>query len=132
MRTIGANALGVQVHRVRLNDETALLGDAFLPAFDFFVVKFLDMATVGAYQVIVVVHGFTFEHGFSRFEVMSLQQASLFELGQGAINGGQSDVHVFAEQHAVYVVRCHVFSLGFVEKLKDLHARKSGFEPDAF
>ena len=65
MQAIGANALGVKIHCVCLNDETAFLGDAFLPPFNFFIVKLFDMTAVCAYQMVMVLDSLAFEYGFS-------------------------------------------------------------------
>ena len=126
MGAIGLHAFNVKIHGMRLDGKAPLLGDFLLPALDFLVVELLDVPAVDSHHMIMVLHILSFEHGLARFEMMPLKQPSLLELGQCAIHRGQADVHVFAEQHAVYVVRCHVLSLGFVEKLENLHARKSG------
>ena len=56
---------------MRLNGEASLLGDACLTALDLLVVEFLNVAAVRSDQMIVVLHGFAFEGGFARFEIMT-------------------------------------------------------------
>ena len=92
MGAIGLHAFNVKIHGMRLDGEAALLGNLPLPAFNFLVVKFLDVSAVDAHHMIMVLHILSFEHGLARFEMMPLEQPRLLELGQGAVHRGQADV----------------------------------------
>ena len=130
MGAIGLHAFNVKIHGMRLDGKAPLLGDFLLPALDFLVMELLDVPAIDAHHMIMVLHILSFEHGLARFEMMPLKQPSLLELGQCAIHRGQADVHVFAEQHAIHIIRGQVPLLGLVEQLKNLHARESDLEPD--
>ena len=117
---------------MRLDRETTLFGNFFLPPFDFLIMKFFDMAAIGTNQVVMMLDSLFFKNGFSGFEMVPFEETSLFELCQGAIDSRQTNVHVFTEQQAIDIVCRQVFALGLVEQLQNLHARESGLEPDAF
>lgn len=53
-----------------------------------------------------------------RFEVVAFEQSGLFELGEHAIDGGQADVDVLAEQHAVDVIGGQVPHFGFFKEFE--------------
>lgn len=121
----------VQVKRMLLNDKTTSLGDLLLTAFDFLVEKLFNVTTVDAYQMVMVLAGLDLEYRLARFEMVAFKQTRLFELGQYAINGGQPDIHVFAEQHAIDIIGTQVAYRGLFEKLENLEAGVGGFEPHA-
>ncbi len=124
-------ALGVEVKCVLLNDETAFAGDSFLPAFDFFVNEFLDTAAVDAYEVVVMRSCLHFEHSFAGFEMVPLKEAGFLKLGQDAINRGEPDVDVVAEQLPVNIVRAEVAYFGLFEEFEDSEARQGRFKTHA-
>jgi len=124
-------AVRVQVERMILDLEAAFFGNQVLPALNFRIVEFLDLAAVDADQMVVVLAAVDLEHSLAGFEEVTLQQACLLELGQHAIDGGQTDVHVFGEQHAVDVFCRHVTHRALFEQLKNFQAGKGGFQADA-
>jgi len=128
MRASLFGALGVEVKCVVLDGEAAFAGDSVLPALDFCVVELLDAATINADQVIVVLAAVDLEDCLAGFEEVALQQASLLELGEHAINRRQTDVHVVGDEHAIDVFSSHVTLGAFLEKFKNLEARKGGFQ----
>lgn len=129
MRAIGFGATRIKIECVFLDFKAALAGDGILAFLDFRVVEFLDPAAINADQMIVMLAAVDFEHGLARFEKMAFQQPCLFELREYAINGRQSDIHVFGNQHPVNVFRRHVALRCFLEQFKDLQAREGGLEP---
>lgn len=62
MRAIRFGAFRIDVERMFLDNETPLLGNLLLAAFDFFVVELFDSTTVDAHEVVVVLPGFDLEN----------------------------------------------------------------------
>ena len=104
VRAVRLVAFGVEVERVLLDDETAFARNALLAAFDFLVVELFDVSALDADQVIVVRAVLFFVDGLAGFKMAAVEQAGLFKLGERAINGGQADIDVFAQQHLVDIV----------------------------
>ena len=75
--------------------------------------------------------GVEFEDRLARLEMMALEQASLLELRQYAIDRGETDVHAVVDQKPVYIFRRHVTHFGLLEKFKNLQSREGGLEADA-
>ena len=92
MRTLALGALRIQIERVVLNREAAFLGNGVLALFDFGIDEFLDLAALQADQMIVMGAFVQFENRLAGFEVVTLQQARLLELGQHPIDGGETDI----------------------------------------
>lgn len=97
IRAVVLGALRVEIKRVILDDKATLLGDGFLAFLDFRVVKLLDPATVDADEMVVMLAVVDLENRLAGFEKVTLKKASLFELGEDAIDRGQPDIHVFAD-----------------------------------
>ena len=129
MRTVRLGAFGIQIKRVLANDETAILGNLRLPAFDLSIVEFLDPAAVDTDQVIMVLSGAQLEDRLARFEIVALNQPCLFELGQDTIDGGQADVQILGEQQSVDILGGEMADLGLLEQGEDLEAWNGGFQP---
>ena len=123
-----AHTAAVDIERVIENFETAVLGNGFLAFFDLGVVKLLDAAAIDADQVIVVLAVVDFENGLAGFEEVTLEQPSLFKLGKDAVDGGQSNIHVFSDQRAIDVFCRHVTLGAFFEQLKNLQSGESRFQ----
>lgn len=130
MRALRLAAFRVEVERVFANQEAALLGDFRLSALDLGIVEFLDASTVDAHQMIVMLPGTEFENRFARFEIVTFEQARLFELGENAVNGRQANVKVLGEQQPIDILCRQVADLGPLEQGENLEARKRGFQPD--
>ena len=60
------------------------------------------------------------------------EKSGLFELGENAIDRGQTDIHVLADQQAVNVFGRKVTIFGLLEQIQDLEAREGCLEADAF
>ena len=115
-----------------LNQKATFLRDLVLSGFDFGVVKFFNTTTVNANQMVVMATMVDLENGFARFKKVPLQQASLFELGQYAVDGGQADIGFFVEQDAIDIFGSHMAHVGAFKYLKDLETWHGGFEPFVF
>lgn len=63
--------------------------------------------------------------------MVAFEQTGLLELGECAINGRQTDVHIFAEQQAIDIVSRQVTYLCILKKFEYLEARERGFKPHA-
>lgn len=83
--------------------EAALLGDLLLALLDFFVKKFFDPIAIEAHQMIMVGALVKFKDGFTCFEMIATEQASLLELRQHPIDRCQSNIKIFGKQELVYI-----------------------------
>ena len=105
-----------------------LVGDLFLELFDLFVVEFYNSVCCCAHEVIMVFAMINFEDRMTSIEVMPFYQASLLELGQHAVYGGQANIVAGIEQRFIDVLSAHVMIVGLREDLKYLDAREGDFE----
>lgn len=124
-------ALGVDTESVLADRETAFGGDGGLTAFDFFVVEFLDPAAGQANEMVVVLTFVVFVNRAVAFEMQALQDSRLFELGEDAIDRGQSDIHSFERQLLVDGIGGQVANRTVGKEVEDLEARCGGLETDA-
>lgn len=115
-----------------MNGESVLLRDLDLTALDFGIVELFHLAALNADEVIVMMPLVEFEHRLARFEKVPFQQTGVLELRQYAINGRQTDVHVFLQQRLVDVFRTHVTHIGTLEQLEYLEPGQGGLESDVF
>jgi hypothetical protein len=127
---VGLEALDVEVEGVFAHREAALGGDLVLALLDLGVEEFLHPAALQAHQVVVVVAFVELEDGLARFEVMALEEAGLFELGEDPIDGGQADIHVFGDQEAIDVFGGEMAILDLLEQVEDLEPREGCLEAD--
>ena len=111
--------------------KATVLGDLMLAFFDFRVEELLDFAALQTDQMVVMVAFVEFEHRTAALKMMALQQASLLELGQHAVDSGQSDVRTFAQQQLIDVLGAQVPLLGILEQLEHFQSRQGGLEADA-
>jgi hypothetical protein len=82
-----------------------VLCDFILALFNFRIVEFFHPAALQAYQVVMVGTACQFEHGLAAFEMVSLEQTCLLELGQNAVYGSQPNILSFTDQRAVDIFR---------------------------
>ena len=84
--------------------------------------------------MVVVLSFIQLEDRLARFEVVTLQQAGLLELGQHPIDRGQPDIQSVGQQVAINVLRRDMarraFVLQFVEEIENLEARIGRLEAD--
>ena len=113
------------------NAEATLLGDARLPPLDLGIAEFLDPTAVDADEMVMVLTVTEFEHRLARLEEMAFEQSCLLELGQHAVDGGQTDIQVVGEQQAVHILGGQMANLGLLEQGEDPEAGGGGFQPHA-
>ena len=130
MRAVGLDAIDVQMQRVLVDDEAALLGDLDLALFDFGVVELFDPPALQADQMVVMIAYVEFEHGAAGFKMMPLQQAGVLELGQHAIDRGEAGVHAVGDQQLVHVLGGQVPYLAFFEQIQNLQPGRRNLEAD--
>ena len=73
-----------------------------------------------------------FEHRMATLEVMTHDQARLFELRQYAINGRKANLFVVGEKLLVNVFSGEMVDLGTFKDLKDLQTRQSDLQSRIF
>ena len=112
--------------------EAALGRRHFLPLLDFFVEELLDTTALQTDDVIVMAALVQFEHSLAAFEMMAYQQAGLLELGQYAIDRGQSDVLTGSQQNLVDVFRRQMPLLAVLEQAEHLQSGQGGLEAGIF
>ncbi len=100
-----------------------------LPLLDRSVIELFNPAAVQTDQVVVVLAFVQFVDRLAAFEVAPQQNASLLELRQHPVHGGQSDVGVVLQHHAKHVFGRHVTLAASLEDFQDLQARQRGFQP---
>ena len=120
------------MQRVLGNDEAALLGDLVLAFFDLGVVELLDPSALHAHQMIVMAAGVEFEHGAAGLEMMSLQQAGVFELGQHPVHRGQAGIQSVCHQQFVHVLGRQVPDFAGFEQIENLQPGRCRLEADGF
>ena len=113
-----------------MDGEAAILGDFHLAPFDLGVQELFHLATLEAYQVIVVTALVQLEHRLAGLEMVPDQNAGLLELRQNAINRGKPDLHAFVEQDLVDVFGGQVPHVAVLEQIEDFQARQGRFQSD--
>ena len=103
MWTIGLGAVSVQRQGMFGDIETALVGYLLLAPFDFVIEEFLDPAAIEADEMVMMRPLVEFEYRLAGFEMIAMQQPSLLELGQHAIDRRKADVHVVSQKNLVNV-----------------------------
>lgn len=110
--------------------EAALVDDLPLALLDFRVHELDDFAGIDANHVVVVAAVGKFEDSMTAVEVVANHQAGGLELGQHAIDSGQTYVLARLHQRFVDILGAHVALLGGIEHLEDLDARQRDFQSD--
>ena len=113
-----------------MDGEAAFLGDAGLAFFDFGVEELLDLAALQADQMVVVVALVQLEHRLVAVEVVAHQKTGLLELGEHAVDRGQTDILAFVGQQAIHLLGGHVPLVALLEQIENFQARQRGFETD--
>ena len=62
VRAVGFGAFRIEIERVFLDHEASILGDFFLAALDFLVVKLFDAIAIDAHQMVMVFAGVDLEN----------------------------------------------------------------------
>ena len=125
------DAISINLQRVIVDGESALLGDAMLTFFNFAVDKLLDLAALNTDQVIVVIALVQFKYGLVTVKVVAHQQAGLLKLGQHSVYRRQADFLTLVGQQPINLLRRHVSLVALLEQIENLQAGKRGFETNA-
>ena len=104
-----------------------LLGNKFLSAFNGFVVEFNNGAAAQTHQMVVVPALIQFKGGFTRFKIGGGQQAYLGELGQHAVNRGQTQVAIFGQGFLKYIFSAQMALFALLKNLQHCQARGGDF-----
>lgn len=110
--------------------EAAFPGNLGLSTLNFRIVEFLDTTALQTNQVVVVLTVLELKHSLARLEMVPLQQASLLELGEHAIDGSQTYIGMFSQQLTINILGGKMACRRLAEQVKDGHARGSGLEAD--
>lgn len=132
VRAVFLQAIGVKVECVFDYREAPVLGYLELAFLDFRIVEFLDAAALQADQVVVVLAIVELEHGLARFEMMAFKQASVFELGEHPIDGGQANIDMLGKQLAINIFGSEMARIRLAEQVEDGHARHGCLEAYVF
>lgn len=103
-------------------------GGFLLKTLDFGVIKLFDPTAIQTHHVVVVLALIEFVDGFVAFEVVAVQDARLFELGEYAVDRGQPDVGTVEQQLPENIFGRHVALCTALKHLEDFQARHGGFE----
>jgi hypothetical protein len=114
------------------NREAALQRDALLAALDFVVIEFFDQTAIKAHQMIMVRAFIQFKHRLAGLEMIAVQQSGLFKLGEDAINGSESNVHVIRQQDLVDILGTEVAHAALVENIQNLDTWQRDFQAAGF
>lgn len=85
-------------------DKTVLGRNFFLARLDCGVIKLFQMATLQTNNMVMVFAEIQFENGFPAFEIVALQNARQFKLGQHTVNRGEAHVFAAGKQLFVYIL----------------------------
>ena len=106
-----------------LDQVTVLRRDLVLQRLDLLAVELDHLAGIDIDHVVVVLAAVQLVDRMTAFEVVLEHQARGFELGQHAVDRGQTDFLAIAQQLLVDVFGGHVARLGLLQQLQDAHPR---------
>ncbi len=122
--------MGINLQGMFVDDEPPLLGHGRLTVFNLGVEKLFDMAAIQAYEMVVMGSAVEFENCLATFEMVAHQQPGLFELGEHAVNRGETDVDAIVLQAFVDIFRPKVARGAAFKQRQHFESRKGGFETD--
>src|SRR5690606_24209755 len=122
----------VQHHGVAFQDEVVVLGHLVLALFDVRIGKFHHLAAIGADEVIVMIAVVQLEYRLAAVELAAGQDAGLLELGQHAVDGGQADLDVFADEGPIDIFGAEVALVGLAEDDENFQAREGRLQTHVF
>jgi outer membrane protein assembly factor BamE len=113
---------------VILDLEAVLVGDLMLQAFDLFAGELDDAAGIDVDHVIVMFAAVDLVNRLATLEIMLEHQASGLELGQHAVNRGQTDIVVMLEQTPINILGSQMLAVESFKDFEDTHARVRDLE----
>jgi len=108
-----------------------LIGDLVEPLFDDFVLEFGNPPTLHADDVVVVVASVELEHSLATIEMVSGNQTGRFELGQHAVDSGETDIVAALEQRPIDILCGQVVWISLLENLEYVLSRQRQFQSGA-
>jgi hypothetical protein len=132
VRTLVLGTVAIQREGMLGDMEAAFSRDLLLALLDFRVIELFDLAAFKADQVVVMRAFIQFENRLARLEMITVEQASLLELGQHAVYGRQTDIHVLGQQYLVDVFSSQMAHLAVLENFQDFQARQRRFQAAGF
>jgi outer membrane protein assembly factor BamE len=130
MLAIGFDADRVERQGMVLKLKTALSRNVLLTLLNLRIVKFFDMSTGHADQMVVMPTLLKLEDRFTGLEMTARQETRLLKLGQNPVNRRQTNILSFANQHSVDILSREVATITALENLKDCPPGQGGFEPE--
>lgn len=132
MWAIRLGAVAIQRQSMFGDIETALLRYLLLAPFDFFIAELLDPTTIEADEVIMVRSLIEFEYRLAGFEMIAMQQPSLLELGQHAIDRCKSDIHIVSQKNLVNIFGTQMAHCTVLENVENFQPWQSGLKAAGF
>src|SRR6266699_5721167 len=114
------------------NCKAALRGDPDLALLDFRVIKLLDAPALHAHEMIVMAALIQLEHRLAGLEMMALEDAGLFELGEDAVDRGKPDVQSLVHENPIDVLGRQVAHLAVSKSFKIRSRGPVAFRPLVF
>ena len=112
--------------------ETALVRYFLLALFDFVIEEFLDSSAIEANEVVMMRSLVEFEHCLAGFEMISMQQPSLFKLGQHTIDCCQTDIHIIRQKDFVDVFGTEMAHRTVLKNVENFQPRQGGLKAAGF
>src|SRR5688572_5910413 len=129
-RAVLARAVGIDVQRMIVDPETALLRNGDLPALDLRIVEFLDVPALHADEVIVVSALVQFENRLAALKMVAYEEPCLLELGKHAVDRCEPRFGAFLAQNSVHLLGGEMAYRAFFEKFQYAQPWQRGLEPD--
>jgi outer membrane protein assembly factor BamE len=107
-------------------------GDAVLTLLDLGVIELLHPTALQAHQMVVVGARIELKNRLAGLEIAALQKSRLLELGEHAINRGQTDVLLHGQQFPVHVLGTEVTMRPLLEDLQNLQSGQGCLQPGIF
>src|SRR5258707_15805615 len=128
MWAIRLGAVGVELQGMLANRKAAFRGDPDLALLDLGVVNLFDAPALHAHEMIVMAALIQLENRLVRLEMVALEDAGLFELGENAVDRREADVQSLVDENPIDVLGRQVTHLAVFEKLQDSQPRARGFQ----
>jgi len=107
---------------------TVPIRDGLLAFLDNFVDELFHPAALEADDMVVMTAVIQFEHRAAALEIVPLHETGGFELGEDAVDGGQTDVLSRLEESPVDLLGRHVELLVALQDTEDLDPRQGDLE----
>ncbi len=122
----------VKHHGMALKGKTMLFGDIVLALFDLIIRELGHAATVGAYQVIVVITIVELKNSLHPVKLAARQDARLFKLREHTVDRGQANLDIFDQKRTIDVFGAQVPVLGTPEDIEHFKSRKGCLKANRF